>query len=155
MRNIAVAYDPRLLKAGEIGYDFYSLKQLRCLFLITATTRRRDEKSASHTFSSFYVAHLAQPNESSRRRVVAVIKNDWAQPNPKWFKTRTNCPCIQGFLGPRTIVHSTHEFSINIHHSCGSTFIVAYCFLAYLPVPKRLQLAPKSRLKTSQKSSPK
>jgi hypothetical protein len=38
---------------------------------------------ASHTFSSFYITHLAQPNESSRRRVVAVIKNDWAQPNPK------------------------------------------------------------------------
>ena len=30
---------------------------------------------ASHTFTSFYVAHLAQPNESSRRRVVAVTKH--------------------------------------------------------------------------------
>jgi hypothetical protein len=47
-------------------------------------------------FPSFYVAHLAQPNESSRRRVVAVIKNDWAQPNPKWFKTSTNRPCPKG-----------------------------------------------------------
>jgi hypothetical protein len=26
--------------------------------------------------------------------VVAVIKNDWAQPNPKWFKTSTNRPCL-------------------------------------------------------------
>jgi hypothetical protein len=50
----------------------------------------------SHTFSSFYVAHLAQPNESSRRRVVAVIKNDWAAPNPKWFKTRTNRSYLPG-----------------------------------------------------------
>jgi hypothetical protein len=57
--------------------------QLRCLFF--NNREGATKKCAKHSFSSFYVAHLAQPNESSRRRVVAVIKNDWAQPNPKQF----------------------------------------------------------------------
>jgi hypothetical protein len=81
-------------KAGSIGSVFYSLKQLCCFFF---NNRDGATKGVLRTpFSSFYVAHLAQPNESSRRRVVAVIKNDWAAPNPKWFKTSTNHPCPEG-----------------------------------------------------------
>jgi hypothetical protein len=59
---------------GLLDLFFFVEAASLLVFLITATTRRRDEKCASHTFSSFYVAHLAQPNESSRRRAVAVIK---------------------------------------------------------------------------------
>jgi hypothetical protein len=66
---------------------------------------------ASHTFLSFYVAHLAQPNEPSRRRVVAVIKNDWAQPNPKCLKTKTPSPLPcqhQGLTTTSTILPAMH-----------------------------------------------
>jgi hypothetical protein len=73
---------------------FIHLSSFADCFFITATTRRRDGKCASHTFPSFYVTHLAQPNESSRRRVVAVIKNDWAQPNPKWLKPEPIEPAL-------------------------------------------------------------
>jgi hypothetical protein len=83
-------------KAGSIGSVFYSLKQLCCFFF---NNRDGATKGVLRTpFSSFYVAHLAQPNESSRRRVVAVIKNDWAQPNPKWFKTEPIDPAFQGLV---------------------------------------------------------
>ncbi len=51
---------------------FFDLATAKCF--VTATTRRRDVMCASHTFTSFYVTHLAQPNNSSRRRVVAVTK---------------------------------------------------------------------------------
>ena len=50
-------------------------KAASLLVFVTATTRRRDVMCASHTFTSFYVTHLAQPNNSSRRRVVAVTKH--------------------------------------------------------------------------------
>jgi len=54
---------------------FYSLKQLRCLCFNNRDDRDGATKGVRSTpFSSFFVAHLAQPNESSRRRVVAVIK---------------------------------------------------------------------------------
>ena len=45
------------------------------LFFVTATTRRRDVCVLRTPYVVLRRAHLAQPNESSRRRAVAVTKH--------------------------------------------------------------------------------
>jgi hypothetical protein len=93
---------------------FYSLKQLRCLCFNNRDDRDGATKGVRSTpFSSFFVAHLAQPNESSRRRVVAVIKNDWAQPNPNGLKLdQSTLPSRGGGLVTmRKILHCNNNFN--------------------------------------------
>jgi hypothetical protein len=43
-------------------------------------------------------------------KVVVGIKNDWAQLNPKWFKTRINLPCLPGARGAEIQQQILHGF---------------------------------------------
>ena len=95
-QNFVLTKTVHPFQAGSIRSDFYSLKQLRCLFFITATTRRRDESVLRTPFRR--LTSRIWRSQMNRRAVASsrLLKTIGRSPIQNGLKSEPIAPALKG-----------------------------------------------------------